>query len=309
MDYFIDTYVAGLQNIKWTKYKCGNFNSAYEYWKEQLFERSIHRFHWNCGDVPEREIEIPLASIGLCGITNRIEDKMIAFAGWWDGGITQYYDDFTKFSIMSPKQSKTFEVGKDIVVIRGNSTTSPLLPLICKYAEMLAHTEISIISTLINGRDSGGIPIAGRTNQVAAIENYRKSLVEGDIKPILDPAFSGVQFVGVNKNTTLDIKALVEVRENILNSFYNDIGVKTSWNKKGNMIVEEVQANEPMLLLNISDELECRKKACEEINALFGTNWSVELAPELQYDEDSKEDSEDNEEDVKDDRETEDDNN
>lgn len=299
MDYFINTYIEGLPNIKWAKYKCGNFNSAYEYWKEQLFERAIHRFHWKCGDVPEREIEIALASNGLCGVTNRIEDKMIAFAGYWNGGITQYYDDFTKFSIMSPKQSKTFEVGKDIVVIRGNSTTSSLLPLICKYAEMLAHVEISIISTLINGRDSGGIPIAGRTNQVAAIENYRKSLVEGDIKPILDPAFSGVQFVGVNKNTTLDIKALVEVRENILNSYYNDIGVKTSWNKKGNMIVEEVRANNPMLLLNINDELENRKKGCEEINELFGENWDVELAPELQY----------NEEDVKDDRETEDGNN
>ena len=29
--------------------------------------------------------------------------------------------------------------------------------------------------------------------------------------------------------------------------------------------------------------LRCREKACEEVNKLFGTNWSVHVAKEIDY--------------------------
>jgi hypothetical protein len=38
-----------------------------------------------------------------------------------------------------------------------------------------------------------------------------------------------------------------------------------------------------MLLLNISDMLDSRKRGAEKVNNLFGTNFSVELAKEIQY--------------------------
>ena len=74
----------------------------------------------------------------------------------------------------------------------------------------------------------------------------------------------------------------METRENLLNAFYSDLGVKTAWNKKGNMINEEVEANNSMLLLNISEMLDQRKQGCEKVNKLFGTNWSVEISPEIE---------------------------
>ena len=49
------------------------------------------------------------------------------------------------------------------------------------------------------------------------------------------------------------------------------------------MIREEVNGNDAMLLMNISDMLANRKLACETVNAKYGTNWKVELSPELQY--------------------------
>ena len=67
-----------------------------------------------------------------------------------------------------------------------------------------------------------------------------------------------------------------------MDSFYNDIGVKTGYSKKGNMIQEEVEANDSMLLLNISDMLDSRKKGVEKVNAMYGTNWSVKLAEGLE---------------------------
>ena len=54
------------------------------------------------------------------------------------------------------------------------------------------------------------------------------------------------------------------------------------------MIQEEIQANDSMVLLNISDMLESRKRGCEMVNNLFGTNWTVEKVSILEYKEEGE---------------------
>lgn len=48
--------------------------------------------------------------------------------------------------------------------------------------------------------------------------------------------------------------------------------------KKERMIQTEVDSNNQMLLVSLSDMLQCRKKACEQFNELYGTNVSVKLS-------------------------------
>ena len=45
----------------------------------------------------------------------------------------------------------------------------------------------------------------------------------------------------------------------------------------------EVEADTSLLLLNLSDMIHQREKACEQINAMFGTDWSVHVAEEIDY--------------------------
>ena len=45
----------------------------------------------------------------------------------------------------------------------------------------------------------------------------------------------------------------------------------------------EVEADTSLLLLNLSDMIDCRKKAADEVNSMFGTNWSVHIAKEIDY--------------------------
>ena len=47
------------------------------------------------------------------------------------------------------------------------------------------------------------------------------------------------------------------------------------------MIQEEVEASDGLMLFNINDMLACRKKLCKEVNEMYGTNWSVDIAEEL----------------------------
>lgn len=279
---FLDRYLEKNENIKQLAKEGGTFADGYNYWKELLFERAVRLFKWiNTHEVPPHEIEVALLMGGAAGVTDKYKRKLSVFQGWYAGAPTQYYDIYEDFSIHSPVFSGVFKIGKDIEIIKNNALMNSIYPLVHRYAIMLAHTETSFVNTLINGRDSGGVPIASTQAQVTAIETYRNNLCNGKVGAILDPAFSGVQFLSVDKNTVLNIKELVETRENLLNAFYADLGVKTAWNKKGNMINEEVEANNSMLLLNISEMLEQRQIGCEKINKLYGTNWQVEIAPEI----------------------------
>ena len=66
-------------------------------------------------------------------------------------------------------------------------------------------------------------------------------------------------------------------QQNILKSFYNDLGVKYSTEKKERLITDEVNSENDMLLVNIDAMLENRKKACEDMKKIFNIDVSVEL--------------------------------
>ena len=257
------------------------YKISYNYWVDNLFERAMRLFIWDCDGVEQKEIESRLLLNGSCGVTDKY-GGLIAFFGSITG-VTDYYDEGTHYNIYSPKHSESLEIGKDVAIISNNSLRNALFPLIHQYAVMLAHTDVTISSTLVNMRDTGGTPVAGTSKVSESIKQYRRCLFEGKIGTIIDPAFMNAKFVDSHTNVNTNVKDLVETRRNLLNDFYSDIGVKTAWNKKGNMIAEEVQADTSMLLLNLSDMLEERVKGCERVNNMYGTNWSVKLNPELEY--------------------------
>lgn len=275
----------------------GTFAASQTYWTNILFERTMRLFVWNGPDkdgVPQKEIESSLMIGGMCGITNKYKKKLAAFNGYFAGTPTVYYDHFEDFSVHSPVYSAVLKVGKQVAIIENNSVRNSIMPLVNKYASLLAHCDVTLINVLINMRDKT-IPVASTASEKTALENYRNSLCNGKVVPILDPAFSMAKFVTVPNTDNSQLKDLMETRRDLLNAFYNDIGVKTSWNKKGNMISEEVQANDSMLLLNLNDMLAARQKGCEMVNEMYGTKWTVDISPELKYNEIEKEDKEDEE--------------
>ena len=59
------------------------------------------------------------------------------------------------------------------------------------------------------------------------------------------------------------------------------MGVKRLPDKKERLITEEVKNDSALMLLNISEMWECRKKALEECNAIYGTSYTVECLADI----------------------------
>ena len=254
----------------------------FRYWRDNLFERLMRLFIWdNTGSLEQKEIEERLYLAGHCGIAD-YKGELTAFFGSFFGP-TKYYDDFTNYTVNCPVYSNTYTIGSDIVVINNNSIKNPSIEHVDHYAYLLAHCEVTMMKQFVEARDSGGVPIAQNEKAKQSLLNYQKSMYNGKISVVSDLAGIGVEYLGADRKTQINISELWEVRKNLLKSFYADIGVRASFDKKSNAVIDEVTADTSMLLYNVSDMLEERKRGADAVNTMFGTSWEVRLSDEIDY--------------------------
>ena len=271
----------GRKITKLAKDSC-TYNVKYAYWRDSLFERVMKLFAWeNTGNLKPKEIEQRLILNGHCGIAN-YQGELTAFYGSFYG-VTKYMDEWTNYIVRCPIYTAEKKIGTDVVVIDNNSLRNPTFELVHHYATMLAHTEVSLINCLINSRDSGGVPIASTEKQKATIKEYQNQIFNGKYGVVTDVGNLGITYAGSDRKTQQDLIDIMETREKLIKSFYSDIGVRSAFEKRNNTVQAEVEADTSLLLLNLADMLRCREKACEEVNKLFGTNWSVHVAKEIDY--------------------------
>lgn len=257
------------------------FNKTYLFWKEHLFERMMRLFVWESTPIDQKEIEQRLLLQGYCGIAPfKRRGELTAFFGSLSG-VTKYIDEKVNFIAHCPIWTDTLKIGIECALINNTAIRNPAIHLIHHYAVMLAHADVSLIMCMINHRSDTGIPVAKTEKHKESIRSLQKKLFNGEYGYLADIGDLGLDYVKVTTTSSEDIVKLYEVREKLIKSFYADIGVRSAFEKNNNTVNAEVTSDQSFLLLNISDMLEQRKIGCERVNDLYGTNWSVDLAPEI----------------------------
>lgn len=267
--------------------KACTYPDFYRYWKENLFERLMRLFIWEGMDEPlPKEIEQRLILAGHCGIS-QFENKLTAFFGTFFG-VTVYQDEWKNYNVHSPIYSGTKTIDEDIVIIDNNSLRNPTYEHVNHYASLLAHAEVTLLQQFVQARDAGGVPIARTEAAKQSLLNYQAKMFMGKIGVVSDPAGIGVEYQGADRHTSLDISGIWEVRTKLLKQFYADIGVRATFDKRSNTVVDEITSDSSMLLYNVSDMIKCRERAVEKINEMFGTNWSVRISDEIDYNDENE---------------------
>lgn len=285
----MSTYIQELKKqealrLKFMQKEGGTYITALDFWTENLFERIMNMFIWDVdSEILPKEIEQRLIINGSCAIVDFLCDEVKELTAFYNSfhGVTKYYDEKKFCTVTCPIYSGEVEIGVDCAVIDNTKLRNPLMPVVEHYAHMLAHTEVTLVNTLINARDGGGVPAATSEKQKQSIIDYQTKLYNGEYGCITDFGALGVQYAGSDRHTTQNIVDIMEVRQKLLKNFYSDIGVKAAFDKRSNAVTSEVEADSAMLLFNVSDMLETRKKGCRAVNDLFGTSWDVRLNPEI----------------------------
>lgn len=278
----------GTKVSKLNKASC-TYGFFYNYWRDTLFERIIRLFVWSGVEesgIPVKEIETRLHLRGFCAITKGVKGSnpnnlTAVFADFF--GVTKYYDEWENITYHCPVDSGKRKIDKDCVIINNNELRNPTFMLVHHYATLLGHVEVTLINALINVRDAGGVPVVTGEKQKQAAMHYLGKIFNGEYDCIADPSMMGVEYVGADRHTAQPIIDIYQTRERILKSFYNDIGVRTAVEKRANVVTPEITANDGLLQLNISDMLKERQEGAERVNKLYGTNWTVKIADEIQY--------------------------
>lgn len=239
--------------------------------------------------IPQRDFEM-LLQTGAFVIFTKKEDKFYIFYGGLGGLPNPYYQP-TIAIVSNPylKFFKTLElndyVGKtnpDAVVIWNDSAHIGLLPMFERNASLLAETDISIRVACVNSRIPSFFK-AKDDNTKDSIESMLEKIESGEIavigteESLLDSNEKSLseQF---NTQRVGTIKELIELKQYLLGSWYNELGLNANFNMKREAINEsEADLNEDALLPLIDDMLESRRFAIKQINSMYGLNIEVDL--------------------------------
>ena len=268
------------------------YPAFYRYWREALFERMTRLFVWEgtareeggkTVGVDPKQIEIRMILQGYTVISKLPgEEERTSFFGSMFTP-TKYYDEWKDVNVRCPIYAGTRTIGQDAVIIDNCSLRNPSMMHVHHYATLLAHMEVTLINALVEARDSGGVPVAQTQKQFESIQGYQKKRFLGKIDTVTDIGGLGVGFAGSDRHTQQKIVEILETRNKILRDFYADIGVRSTFEKRSNVNSMEIDGDTSMLLLNISDMLRRRKEGAERVNELYGVDWRVHIAEEIDY--------------------------
>ena len=275
------------------------FKKAFNMWAEYLLERTINIFTYEGEfEFPPHELELLLQCVGFCGIVKNRQNlagankrgvnlqKYVVVYGSGTG-VTNYADIFLDFTYATPLFSGLFKIGETGVFCKNNELCLPLKPAITTYAILLAHVDLSIQACLINNRDNK-IFITNNQETADSVKEFYNKMTEGATAAVVDKQDmsellnqESLKFFSVTANKGMTLTELLDARENLLKSFYYDIGISSQKEKRESMTIPEVEHNLCRIQFNISDMLKCRQRICDDMKKVFGVNMTVDINPEI----------------------------
>lgn len=259
-------------------YSVNSTEIGFKYWQRRLYNIVSQIFEWNGlpKTLPQEQIEQRLILNGWCGVFYHGVYGIVTC----DGSLSGYdiYNIPTTYIYNQPilgSGKKT--IGKGAVVGYNSyadryfgCTTNDM---VARYARLLADIQSSINISVVNQR-ANGWAVADNEIVAKSVRDVYNKLEQGEFdvittKTILDSFHTFPTSVG---NSLQD---LYDTFSETLKAFYADIGISYMTEKKERMITSEVDVNNTVFQLNLSNMLTSRKLFAEGLNAEF--NLSVDV--------------------------------
>lgn len=254
--------------------------------------------------LPQNNLENLLQTNGNVFVTE-VDGKMYAFAGGL-GGVPNVYNEASEYIVSNPylQLNKSYKIDVEGVLIKNDSGANSLLPIFGKYGVLCSDTLLSLNTCSVLSRITMLISASDDKTKQSA-DDFVTKILQGDFSVIGENAFfKGVNLQSISTQSANQITQLIELLQYFKASAFNEIGLNANYNlKRERLNTSEVQMNVDALNPYVDNMLQERKKAVEKINAMFGTEISVELASswamrkeetETETDEEKEEENEDN---------------
>lgn len=255
-----------------------------------LFNMLLSRYEWEGlpDNIPPAIIEGILLSNGTVGVFQK-DSGLWAVWGGYSGNVHGYLPSEYNGSIAGVGDFRG-EVGYDCAVGWNNDTRTPEL-LLMQTSSILTEIDVSEKINVLFSRFMR-IPKVKDQKEKEVVKNAIRSILNGNIEAIVsDNIMDSTLLLDGVANRVEPFLELTDVREvdklQYLNQYHDNI-MKRFWSlygqrmqvtsKMAQMSNDEVHSNDNVNMILTLQGLRLRKKLCEDVNALFGTSWSVQLA-------------------------------
>lgn len=261
-------YEKALNDVTFTEY----------YNKLRLLAKAV--FKWNNlpNGIDEKWIEDYLFSEGRCMF---FKDDKLGFmvTKCADGGMVNLYDEPTKLRPVATNykgNTKTYERNIDCVLIRNNDSMLPTSSTVKLYAYKLTNISRTIDINI----DAMKTPVLITCNEKQRMTLKNVYAQWNGFEPVIfgskDLDLSGIQVLKTDAPVVFD-KLQIE-KNHMWNECMTFLGINNAnMDKRERLVDDEVQANNEQIEMFAQTMFKSRQQACDEINALFGTNISVEF--------------------------------
>lgn len=236
---------------------------------------AINEFKWNGLPVGilERHIERELFARGFTSFFKHPQMQYLSLPCDSTGEVN-VYGDTLKYRAHGQNLTHEFNAD-DAVIIENNKLRIPTKDFIMFYANKIVEAE--------------------RTMDVNVKANKTPVIVVCDDKDVLSfkrifqqvdgntPAVFADRSLNLDNIQALDLKArflgkdLMDYKKSVENELLTFLGINnTPVEKKERLITDEANSNNELIESFFDIGLEARQRACEEINAMYGLNVSVE---------------------------------
>lgn len=259
------------------------FNSYIQYYLARC--QSMFKYDGLPATIPAKWLEHYLFTNGQCVFIKDGEDLIVTTGGM--GGLPDRYYIPTEYIVSNPylhndDARKTYTIGEDCVLIRNDTYSQGLIPLLTRYCSQLTENDLTMQTADILSRAM--LTITATDSQTKeSVEKWLQDLRKGKLSAIGElPSMVGNQDRTVNitpfQAVASTITDLIEYHQYLKASLYNELGLNANYNMKRESInSNESQLNDDMLHPLIDDMLARRREALEEVNKMFGTNITVEF--------------------------------
>lgn len=228
--------------------------------------------------IPQRVLEMMLQTQGNVCVFE-YEGKLYATFGGL-GGEPDYNYEPTIYTIANPAldYSAELKIGTECVRLRNDSVGYGLYDLNMRYATMMMENDISMLLLDYNYR-IGNLLGADNDRTYESAKQFITDIIDGRLGVIAESEF----FEGISdaskRGQHYSIQDLIEYHQYLKASWFNELGVNSNYNMKRERIAApEAQMTDDALLPLIDQMLEQRRIGAEEVNEMFGVEWSVDLA-------------------------------
>ena len=245
--------------------------------------------------LPQNNLEDLLQTNGNVFVTE-VEGKLYAFTGGL-GGVPNAYNEATEYIVSNPylQLNKSYKIDVDGVLIKNDSGANSLLPIFGKYGVLCSDTLLSLNTCSVLSRITMLISASDDKTKQSA-DDFVTKIMQGDFSVIGENAFfKGVNLQSISTQSANQITQLIELLQYLKASAFNEIGLNANYNlKRERLNTSEVQMNVDALNPYVDNMLQERKKAVDKINAMFGTEISVDLASSWAIRKEENENNKDN---------------